>query len=235
MKPALRRVGNSQSPVVVIDEFTGAAEAIARLADDLAPYPPVEHNYYPGIRRMISAADEAAYQYVNHTCQAAAGFVGGAFGVDNFQLTEASFSIVTVQPDRLQPLQRAPHFDSADQNVFAILHFLRVPEASGTAFYRHRATGVERVTNDNLNRFVSGAQADAARLASDSGYIHGSNDFYEQIGMVEAVPDRLIMYHGSLLHSGIIPEGMTFSADPRHGRLTGNFFLLGGMGNKANG
>jgi hypothetical protein len=53
--------------------------------------------------------------------------------------------------------------------------------------------------------------------------------------MVEAVPDRLIMYHGSLLHSGVIPAGMSFSADPREGRLTGNFFLIGRRKAKSNG
>ena len=66
-----------------------------------------------------------------------------------------------------------------------------------------------------------------AKLVDDSGYMHGSDEFYEQIGMVEAVPDRMILYHGSLLHSGVIPPGMTFSADPREGRLTANFFLRG--------
>ena len=53
------------------------------------------------------------------------------------------------------------------------------------------------------------------------------DDFFEQIAHVEAVPDRLIIYHGSLLHSGVIPEGMKFSPDPRQGRLTANFFIIG--------
>ncbi|MES2120782.1 MAG: DUF6445 family protein [Pseudomonadota bacterium] len=235
MKPELRRVGNSQSPVVVIDEFSGSAEDIARIADALAPYPPITKNYYPGVRRPIAPTDGPAYDYAIRSCEKAAPFVGGAFDVDAFDLTEASFSIVTVQPDDLQPAQRAPHFDSSDQNVFAMLHFLRVPPGSGTAFYRHRSTGVERVTEENFNRFVYAARADAARLAADSGYINSSDEYYEQIDMVEALPDRLIIYHGSLLHSGVIPPGMTFSVDPREGRLTGNYFIYGRQGAKPNG
>jgi hypothetical protein len=46
--------------------------------------------------------------------------------------------------------------------------------------------------------------------------------------MVEAVPDRMLIYHGSLLHSGVIPPGMLLTEDPREGRLTANLFLLGG-------
>jgi hypothetical protein len=33
------------------------------------------------------------------------------------------------------------------------------------------------------------------------------------------------MYQGGLLHSGIIPAGMSFGGDPRTGRLTANFFV----------
>lgn len=235
MKPELRRVGNSESPVVVIDDFSGSAEDIARIADALAPYPPITQNFYPGVRRVITGSDKDAFDYVNRTCRAAAPFVGGAFDIDSFDLKEASFSIVTRRPGDLQPPQRIPHFDSPDESLIAVLHFLRVPANSGTAFYRHRATGVERVTNENLNHYVARARADAAQLKPDSGYINASNEFYEQIGAVEAVPDRLIMYHSCLLHSGIIPAGMTFSADPQEGRLTGNLFLIGRRKADSNG
>jgi hypothetical protein len=235
VKPELRRVGNSQSPLVVIDDFSGSAEDIARIADALAPYPPITQNYYPGVRRPITPRDGDANDYAMRTCREAAPFVGGAFDVDSFDLKEASFSIVTIKPGRLGPAQRIPHFDSPDQGIIAMLHFLRVPRESGTAFYRHRASGIERVTNDNVGDYVQSAQAAAESLPPDSGYINASNEYYQQIGMVEAVPDRLIMYHGSLLHSGVIPAGMSFSADPREGRLTGNFFLIGRRKAKSNG
>jgi hypothetical protein len=74
---------------------------------------------------------------------------------------------------------------------------------------------------------VRTAEAEAALLPADSGYIHGSDQFFDQIGAVEAVPDRLIIYQGSLLHSGIIPPGMPFSSDPKVGRLTANLFVRG--------
>ena len=227
MKPQLLRVGNSQSPVVIVDNFSGVVERVAELADELAPFPPIKGNYFPGLRRVITLADAKAYGYVHEACRQAAPFIGGAFNVKGFDLAEASFSIVTLRPGELRTLQRQPHFDSPEPNVFALLHYLRVPSGSGTAFYRHRATGIERVTEANVDRFAMTARAEGVRLPKDSGYMHGSDDFYEQIGAVEAVPDRMIIYHGSLLHSGIIPPDMSFSADPRDGRLTANFFLRG--------
>lgn len=226
MKPELRRVGECQSPVVVIDGFTRDLANILRIADALAPYPPIG-NYYPGVRRVIGEADCEAFAYVEKLCEDAAQFIAGAFDVDGFDLLEGSFSMVTTAPAELTPLQRSPHFDSPDPKHYALLHFLRVPDGTGTAFYRQRSTGIEVVTDANVERFVRTVKAQGAALPADSGYIRGSDEHFEQIAAIEAVPDRLLIYQGSLLHSGIIPAGMCLSADPREGRLTANIFVRG--------
>lgn len=226
VKPELRRLGANASPVVVIDDITGGPEEVIALAARLAPFPPVS-NYYPGVRRLIGEADAEASAYVEQLCTAAAPFIAGAFDVDGFDLLEASFSMVTAAPGTLSPQQRAPHFDSADPRYFALLHYLHVPEGSGTSFYRQRSTGIENVTEANLASFVRTAEREAALLPTGSGYIAGSDPFFEQTGAVEAVPDRLVIYRGSMLHSGIIPPHMNFSADPREGRLTANIFVRG--------
>lgn len=227
MRPDLRRVGTEQSPVVVIDEFTGSLEKILAVTEALGPYPALKANYYPGLRRFIEPTDVAANEYVEQVCRDAGQFIAGAFDVDGFELLEASFSIVTTRPSELSLPQRAPHFDSPDPKYYALLHYLRVPNESGTAFYRQRSTGIERITETNIGHFISTAQREAALLPDDSGYISGSDQFFEQIGAVEAVPDRLLIYQGSLLHSGIIPPAMSFSSDPRDGRLTANLFVRG--------
>ncbi len=226
MKSEIRRFGNRQSPVVVIDDFSGSLEHILEIAEDLAPYP--RHtNYYPGVRRIFTAADTAANAYVEETCERAAQFIAGAFDIDVFDLLEASFSMVTLKPTELSPPQRAPHFDTTDQKDLALLHYLRAPPNSGTAFFRQRATGIERVTELNVSVFDPVAEVQNAQLPADLGYFHGSDEFFEQIGAVEAVPDRMIIFQGSLLHSGIIPPDVPLTGDPRQGRLTANIFVRG--------
>jgi hypothetical protein len=226
VKPEIRRFGNRQSPVVVIDEFSGSLEHILEIAEDLAPYP--RHtNYYPGVRRIFTAADTAANAYVEETCERAAQLIADAFDIDVFDLVEASFSMVTLKPTELSPPQRAPHFDTTDQKDLALLHYLRAPPNSGTAFFRQRATGIERVTELNVSVFDPVAEVQNAQLPADSGYFHGSDEFFEQIGAVEAVPDRMIIFQGSLLHSGIIPPDVPLTDDPRQGRLTANIFVRG--------
>lgn len=227
MRPELRRVGTDQTPVVVIDDFSKSLESLIDIAARLGPYSSHNSNYYPGVRRIITSADGPANAYVEETCERAGQFIAGAFDIDRFNLVEASFSLVTKLGSDLSPPQRAPHFDSTDQNYLALLHYLHVPANSGTAFYRQRSTGIERVTDKNVELFVEAAKRDAARLPPKAGYISGSDDFYEQIGLVEAIPDRLVIYQGSLLHSGVIPADMSFSHDPRKGRLTANLFVRG--------
>jgi hypothetical protein len=47
------------------------------------------------------------------------------------------------------------------------------------------------------------------------------------IDEVEAAPDRLVLYRGMQLHSGVIPDPAALSSDPRKGRVTINMFLIG--------
>lgn len=224
MKPQLRRVGESRSPVVVIDDFGGSASAAAA-ADAMAPFPTEARRLYPGLRRVITEEDEQAFAYVEHLCSEAAQFIAGAFDADAFDLIEASFSIVTTPPQQLTPLQRAPHFDSTDPNYLALLHYLRVPPQTGTAFFRQRSTGIEEVNEANVSTFVRTVHEEVKHLSERSGYVQGSNQFFEQIDSVEGIEDRLVIYRGSLLHSGIIPPDMPLSDHPATGRLTANIFV----------
>lgn len=224
MTPKLLRLGAARSPVVVIDDATGAAREIVRLAASLAPFPKAKDNLYPGLRRMLGPADGDAFAYVERTLESLAPFIGGAFGFDSFTLSEASFSLVTAPPETLAPAQRAPHFDSVDPNYLAILHYLSDTPASGTAFYRHRATSVEEVGPGDLDRYVETARRENAEAG---GYVCGSNKHYEQIGAVESKQDRIAIYRGCLLHSGTIPPELTLSGDPARGRLTANIFVAG--------
>lgn len=221
MKPELHRFGQSQQPVVTVEGITGNPAAAVAIAARLAPFP-VSQTYYPGLRRIVTGDDSEACAYACRLLEAAAPFIGGGFDADSFELIETSFSIVTAAPDALTPAQRAPHFDSTDPNYVAVLHYLADTPGSGTAFYRQRSTGIELVDEANRDAFAAAARIESESLA---GYTNASNAWFDQIGRIEAVPDRLVIYRGALLHSGIIPGHMKFSADPRQGRLTANLFI----------
>ena len=209
----------------MIDDFSARLPAIVDIAAAMAPFPSAARNHYPGLRRIIDERDETAFAYVADALRAAAPFIGGAFDVDGFDLIEASFSVICARPETLGPVQRAPHFDSTNPDYIALLHYLSDTPGTGTAFYRQRSSAIEVIDDGNVAGFVATAKRDAA--ARPAGYINDTDVHFEQIAKVESVPDRLVMYRGNLLHSGIIPPDMAMSADPRTGRLTANLFVMG--------
>jgi len=218
--PALHRFGEGATAVVTLDNIWGDVNAVIDTAASLLPFPPAR-NHYPGVRRMITPNDRIADAYVTQLLERAAPFIGGAYDVDRFDLVEASFSMVTTRPDRLSKVQCAPHFDTMEDQYFAVMHYLRA--TAGTAFYRHQKTGIERVTEANLATFVAHAARESRHVPPN--YITSSNDVFEQIGVVEGLVDRLVIYPGSLLHSGVIMPDAPLSADPYEGRLTTNMFI----------
>lgn len=202
----------------MVDNIGPPPADIVAIADAMAPFPPAPNNY-PGHRRIIAEGDVAAFAYVRALLEAASPYLAGAFDLDHFALVEASFSLVTTPADRLTPVQCAPHFDGPDADLLAVLHYLSPTE--GTAFFRHRDSGIERVSADWLDAYVAAMQ----RKTPHPGYVFGSTATHEEIGRVEGLVGRLVAYPVNLLHSGLIPPGFAGSVRPSEGRLTCNMFL----------
>ena len=55
-------------------------------------------------------------------------------------------------------------------------------------------------------------------------YFYGSNEEYTLMGKIDYKPNRLVIYPGTLLHSGLIDSSQTLSDSPVDGRLTVNVF-----------
>ncbi len=221
-------VGDEGRRVVIIDDFLAQADAdaLVQQAATMAPFPEIETNYYPGLRRMILPEDGMAYAYVDLACEALAPIVREIYGVERFRVTEASFSLATLAARDTRLAQRVPHYDSFDANDFAVLHYLNRSEMGGTAFYRHRRSGFETLDATRAESFQSQLDQDMAMFGPpEPAYINETTQAWEKIGEVPWRFNRLLIYQGSLFHSGLIPDDFAFSPDPRHGRLTANIFL----------
>lgn len=216
--PALNRFGRAGVPVMQVDAIGPEPARIVALASALAPFPPARNNY-PGLRRIIGEKDREAFAYAAALLDEATPYIAGAFDLDGFTLVEASFSLVTTPAGQLAPVQRAPHFDDVDPDLYAVLHY--VSACAGTGFFRHRATGVEVVTPDGVTAYVEAAR----RSLTGTGYVGLDDPAFECTGRVEGLAGRLVAYPARALHSGIIPPGFAASTDPAAGRLTTNLFI----------
>lgn len=215
--PVIHQFGEEAEPVVVLDGFASNPDGLRAAAAGKAFSRRGPH--YPGIR---AACDPS---YLAERMDVLEQVLREVFGIARgAQMVEAAFSLVTTAPDALSPIQRIPHFDSTDPGRVALLHYLCGPEQGGTAFYRHRASGYETITPARLPAYDAALRKEAAALPT-CGYVTGTTDLFEQIGAVEAAWNRMVLYRGRRLHSGIIPPDLPLSADPASGRLTVNIFL----------
>ena len=157
-----------------------------------------------------------------------APLIAEVFGVHDCRVVDALYSLVTTPPDELTPIQRLPHFDGVEPERLALLHFLGGAQGSGTAFYRHRATGFETVTAARLADYERTLENEVhGHGVPDAAYIAGDTDIFEEIGLFEGRYNRALLYPSNALHCARIPTDLNLSGDPATGRLTVNTFLMG--------
>ena len=138
----------------------------------------------------------------------------------------AWFSIVTARPEELIPLQRFPHVDGTNPRQLAMMLYLNTTEHGGTAFFRHRSTGFETLTDATFPEYRAALEADVRRTGlGEPAYVTDGAPHFERIHASTGAFNQAVFYRGNLLHSGIISNSGDLPADPRHGRLTINAFF----------
>ena len=208
-------LGEEREPLVLVEDMF---DVDALVADAEGRAFSANSAFYPGIRA------EAPLDILKPHGPALTGMAREVFGAKGLRLIEHNYSLVTQAPEQLAPIQRLPHFDGFEPRL-ALLVYLRAAGQGGTAFYRQRATGFETVTRERFAEYERALREGVDAEGLGKGYFAG-NSHFERIGEVEAVPGRVAIYRGRLIHSGVIPEPSKLSPDPRKGRLSLNTFFL---------
>lgn len=224
-KGKLIYVGNEKTPVFIIDDFMVDTQDIINEAASLSYVGGQENNnYYPGIRAPVSNS------YGMAVLEAIAPVFYNAFKVPN-KLTLypkiASYSLLTQQEKDMNLFQCIPHFDSTLTYTFAALHYINSGDFGGTAFYKHRPTQYENITEERKKTYAESAQnfIDKNGLP-EKKYLTQSTDHYELLSVINYKPNRLVIYPSTLLHSTFIENPQhDVNDDVRSGRLTSNFFI----------
>lgn len=224
MPPDIQSVDIGGQAIVFIDDFLLDPQALVALASRHRFEPPAaqaERKGYPGVRV------DAPVAYT----QSITALLDPLIKV-NFQVPDhldikvglSAFSLTTTPPDELGPLQRIPHFDASTPHHMAALLWLCDESHGGTGFYRHNATGLQRITAENRERYLDACHEEVNRRLPPARYFDRSDERYTFLGMMPARFNRLVVYLGSLLHSACIHPVRSLSSDPRQGRLTVNTF-----------
>jgi hypothetical protein len=220
--PQVFTVGEERTPVIILDDFALDTGDVIRYAVQSASFAPDEAYVYPGVRA------KPPKEYIQEIVRALGPLLGQVYSIPAglALAVNAYYSLVATPPEKLQVLQRVPHFDSTMRYFYAVTHYLNPGNFGGTGLFRHTPTGFENVTEDRLQTY---AQAGDSYLRAHGDppaeYIRATGDHYELIEAIDYKPNRLIAYPGSLLHSGLIDPDKDINADPATGRLTANFFM----------
>jgi hypothetical protein len=211
-------VGAEAGPVVVVDHFHPDPDMLRAFAATQRFGPAERH--YPGVRAPLP---DDYFAQVRHVI---AGVMRQVFGLHGAaDILDASFSIVTRAPEALSVAQRLPHIDAVEAGRMAIVHYLNPGDPDGTAFYRHRATGFERIDADRAPGYHARLAAELREQGAPTGYVDAGGALFERTALIPAAYNRALLYPGNILHSGAISAGRALPADPATGRLTVTAFL----------
>lgn len=216
----VRRIGAEGAPLLVIDNVVADPEKLVNKA--VRSHFSVQGAYFPGLR----ARAPASYDY----------FLEGLlkpllrehFGMTPGRLAfpMCHYSLVTTPPQKLNFLQRIPHFDSNADNGIATVHYLFRNNWGGTAFYRHRQTGFEIINEARAPAYFECLQRESrSEGAPGASYINGDTALFEQIDKADGVFNRMLVYRRNSLHSATIDNALVPPADPVNGRLSVNSFI----------
>lgn len=222
MKPpsiVVQTIGRELQPIVIVENFVTDPEALRRHAATAASAPDDLH--YPGLKRAVPADYFDGVQPILSTIlHKVFGFSTGV------SILGATYSIVSTEPHVLSVEQRMPHVDAIDPGRMAMMHYLGPGDVAGTAFYRHRSTGFETITEARSPVYFASLNADIRTHGEPSpAYICADTSLFEQTALVEGHFNRALIYRSALLHSGAIPADHSLSPDPLTGRLTIASFL----------
>jgi hypothetical protein len=215
-------IGTHCEPVIVADNFLSAPQLLIDYAAGQCEFDAVSDAFYPGSR----APAPAIYCYALRAFFAP--LIAQAFGLQNDRISGelSHFSLVITAPEKLQMVQRMPHFDNTNPKQLALLHYLCAPAHGGTSFYRHRRTGFEYIDESRLADYEAAVSADLAELGTPPAkYICGDDPRFERIASFDAAFNRVLIYRSINLHSADIASTFKFDASPRGGRLTANTFF----------
>lgn len=176
---------------------------------------------YPGLRAPLDSAVCQSWLEV------LSPFLAAQFGPPDAQWAmQAWFSLVTTPPGELLPIQCFPHVDGTDPRQIAMMLYLNDSRHGGTAFFRHRSSGLTALTAETFPTYRTALEADVARTGLPRpAYPTDGAPHFERLYASSGAFNSAVFYRGNILHSGIIDNAAPLPADPLEGRLTINAFF----------
>ena len=213
----LAHIGRCRIAMSRVDNVLHDPEGVAALGFAQS-YSPDGSNLYPGVRAPMPESFSTAFRaWLTPILQR-----GGVLADNRAIYRDTSFfSVVTTASTDLLPIQRIPHYDSTDPNLFAAVIYLCDTRFSGTSFYRHRKTGYEEITEANRHNYQLALDNDLRiHGPPPQEYVNGDTVLFEAIFSTELQFNSAVIYPGRILHAGNIKRQFDPPKNKSDWRLT---------------
>ena len=220
--PAVRTIGNENTPVLTFDLPLSLAQHLIKVASTYSPDWVAAPNTYPGIWSRTPS------DYNNALLNFLAEYVNQHFFnvVASPRSIYSCYAMPTIPKDNWAEMQKVPHFDSTDSRQLATVLYLCDESFGGTGFYRHKTSGIEKVTPDNCAELSQKLKSELTSMNKDNKNYSGDGDgTFETLMECSAKVGRLVVYPSSLLHTGLVNPEKNTERNPRAGRLTITSFI----------
>ncbi len=217
-----RKIGAEKAKVVVVDNVFDEINFLHDYTSRSAVFQTRKANAYPGAQaRMIKDFGEVFLDYAL------------ALIANNYPETTslqckplaAFFSYVSTPEKELEYRQTIPHYDHTSSNSFAVMLYMAPGDFSGTGFFKHDGTSFETISANREKEFWQYLEKHDNSDLSNPKYCVGNNAGFSMIDSVDYQQNRMLIYPGNLLHSGLIDESRDIHAETIDSRLTANLFL----------
>lgn len=207
-------LGHGVPPAVIVDGFAQSPETWRDEA--LGEGYELRGDFYPGRRKHVAAS------YFDDVGGRLGAIMRSVFGCrKSLKVDRALYSIVSTAPENLSLAQRIPHFDDSADNAFALVHYLSHDVFGGTAFYRHKSTGLAQIKSIRHASYWEALAGDLDALGEPGpAYVAETTAIFDQIGCADFASDRAVIYHGNQLHCPVVPLHIMHPDEPAKGRLT---------------
>lgn len=213
------RIGTEQSPLLVVDRALLNPEAVIAQAIH-SEFAPPKQTFYPGLNAPLNDAVILGIVEVLRTALAQIFGLSADIGLT----CTGYYGLMCTPAADLNLAQVIPHTDTVFADNLAMVLYLCPPGFEGTAFYRHKATGFETLSEARAAAYGEAIARERPVLEGmPTAYPNSGAPFFERIDAVEAVFNRLVVYRSNLFHSALSDGPL--SDDPAKGRLTANVFV----------
>lgn len=222
-KIIVNTIGNSNIPLIIIDNFAVDISVLLDYLKQKSQFYVDKQSAYPGLKSLlpkqyIEALASIIYRHLYRIYQVPQNL--------RIECPLAFAGMLATPPEALTVAQRLPHYDTPRPYYFAALHYLTDDDQGGTGFFRHISTGTERVTPQNEQAYFVKLKSEIDQpLGLPQGYPTVDNDLFECYHQIDYKPNRLLIYPGNAIHSGLVTDATQLTHDPTLGRITGNVFF----------